>query len=149
MEQREIKFRYRLEHIETKEVITKIFTIEEIEAHNWSVWYENYNVLSRDQYTGLLDKQNNRIYEGDIIDIRDSTIGTEDIVRGEVYWCDNYLEWSIQWLPKQSGADSIRLVRKSIRKNAKTPESSLGDRRWPQVEIIGNIYENLELLTNK
>lgn len=97
-------------------------------------------------YTGLTDKNGKEIYEGDIIDIRDITIGTEDVVKGEVYWCDSYLCWSVQWLPKQSGADSMRLIRKSLKKANGLPSSDLGDRRWPFLEIIGNIYENPELL---
>jgi uncharacterized phage protein (TIGR01671 family) len=98
------------------------------------------------QFTGLKDKNGKEIYEGDILDIHNTTIGTEDMVLGEVYWCDSYLEYSVQWLPKQSGADSMRLIKKSLKNNGKTPESSLGDMRWPFIEIVGNIYENPELL---
>ncbi len=98
------------------------------------------------QFTGINDKNIKEVFEGDIVDIHDTTIGTEDIVRGEVYWCDSYLCWSIQWLPKQSGADSMRLVKKSLKRSNETPSSDLGDRRWPFIEVIGNIYENPELL---
>lgn len=102
-------------------------------------------ILDSQQFTSLEDKNGKEVYEGDILDIHDVTIGTEDVVRGEVYWCEDYLEYSVQWLPKQSGADSMRLIKKSLKTNGNVPKSNLGDRRWPFIEVVGNIYENPNL----
>lgn len=72
------------------------------------------------QYTGLKDKNDKEIYEGDIV--------REDYYTGEVQYHEGYASFGIQW----HGDGRIWF-------------SGFG---WAEVddEVIGNIYENPELL---
>ena len=75
------------------------------------------------QYTGLKDKQGNEIYEGDIIKWR-NTIGDE--IKDVVIWSELSHGFSVSRTPEVccvlSGSDGSH------------------------IEVIGNIYENPELL---
>lgn len=71
------------------------------------------------QFTGLKDKNGVEIYEGDIVKFQYGI--------GRVYWCDNTSQFKIEF---NIDSDSLWLYccKNSI------------------IEIIGNIYENKELL---
>ncbi|MFE4764413.1 YopX family protein [Bacillus mycoides] len=74
------------------------------------------------QYTGLKDAKGNEIYEGDILKFNTDSPGVVDYFRGS---------WRVKTPPKYSGDDW---------------RTSLWDATVDGYEIIGNIYENQELL---
>ena len=86
--------------------------------------FTNYKIM---QYTGLEDERGVAIYGGDIVNIRIPPEKTWSI--REIVWSDAYLTWMAkQWLA--NGRDWL--------------SNDLAGPR--QIEVIGNIYENPELL---
>ena len=129
---REIKFRYRLKNIKTGKIIVKIFTIKEIESHDFSSWFENYEILSRDEYTSKNDKDKKEIYEDDIIKrqygVGYSSKNYPSFVDGTQRETIIIVEWN------ETSTGYIGL--------AKPFDSNF----YVEFEIIGNKYENPELL---
>jgi uncharacterized phage protein (TIGR01671 family) len=100
--------------------------------------YKNYHwhgIVPEDEYevmlfTGILDKNDIEIYEGDILKDTDNEIYYVDFIRGCFYLRTNYksfphLGWA-EWLPM---CEIDRLANPT------------------EFEVIGNIYENPELLS--
>lgn len=84
------------------------------------------------QFTGLIDKNRKKIFEGDVVRHLNDSPYADDSIReiGEVYWDDSYCGWR----RTSNGAfhhgvvDTYRL----------SPECCY--------EVVGNIYDNPELL---
>ena len=102
-----------------------------------SIYEEARSILSRDQYTGLHDKNGKEIYEGDIVigSEKESGFPPYDSTKPRVVefrngcWCFDAGRYDDDW----------------IRFGFWTA-SNEGKTRLKQLEIIGNIYENPELL---
>lgn len=139
---REIKYRA---YIKTLDMILDVYRInfdvktielrvgEDEYFHNDLMEYD-FSEIQLMQSTGLVDKKEVEIYEGDIIrytfDSPEQTYATENglkIRTGQIFWS----EWRSSFAvgKRNLNTDVFRYVRNGNR-----------------VEVIGNIYENPELL---
>lgn len=98
------------------------------QKENYHEWIYDYELM---QYTGLKDIEGNEIYEGDIVEITSMNILDEVIQLsnnakfiGEVIFCDGSFV-------VDSGKECKFLFREI-----------------DEVRIIGNVYENKELISN-
>jgi len=89
---REKKFRYTFKHIDTGNIERKIYTLSQLEKRNVSELSPcfntefGYELIGRDEFTGLKDTLGNDIYEEDLIERRDGQIR-------RVYWHDKFADW--------------------------------------------------------
>ena len=119
-----------------------IFNLDTITDENFNKIVKSYidydyKLISMEQSTGLRDKNGKLIYEGDIISVK---IKTQDAFNVEEYYSENYKGEIIF----KEGEFAIRVI-----DTKKQPISLYYYANG--CEIIGNIYENPELLevTNK
>lgn len=127
---RTIKFRYRIYHQYKgiNEIRTHIYELEEIEAGAADINFGIQEILSRDEFTGLTDKNGKEIYEGDIL--KEYFGGLWLIV-----WNEDYLHWAfktVQEPPKDGN-------------NIDTSDMKSPKRLLERSEVVGNIYENPDL----
>lgn len=112
-------------------------------------YWLNDEYIGRDfilmQFTGLLDKNGKEIYEGDVIKVLDRD------------WSD--MEKDTKHLIVYYAKDSFILINKTGVKERESDNSNHYNKDWYETklykeygrdrfEIIGNIYENPELLPN-
>lgn len=127
---REIKFRAWNEK-------TKRFTKDSYNAY----LSRNDDGIVTEQYTGLTDKNDKEIYEGDIVDIHDGVTFLDSMRNrhdssfgvGEVVW-----GWGGFWARPLKGGQYASMA-----------EFVMGKKDCKHVEIIGNVHENPELLGGK
>ena len=81
------------------------------------------------QFTGLTDKNGRKIFEGDIVVFAD--FFNDEIHRGVVYWCDLAFWFDCTETEGDEGIYSLAYISANI------------------LEVIGNIYDNPELLEVK
>jgi uncharacterized phage protein (TIGR01671 family) len=105
-------------------VIQINFAVEQVLLEDGE-WYDYDNLM---QYTGLKDKNGKKIYEGDIVNIKHpQDIGGDfGNTNGQVFWDEQEGYWCHS---NQSGRPPKRM--------------------WEYCEVIGNIYENQELLNKE
>ena len=124
---KEIKFKYIWSNPTKTNFLTEIFTLDQIEHGEQFMVLENepllknYRRVAILQWTGLKDKNGKEIYEGDVVFSESNQYYKQD----EIVWDCFAMGWDI------GKKDSWKL---------RSPMSS-------KTEIIGNIYENPELIT--
>lgn len=93
------------------------------------------------QFTGLFDKNGKEIYEGDIVKNSNRTLLTldEDPRTYLVIWKEGQYDAENKWLRQRPGFEFIKIQPKNKRYMELIFNQS-------QIEVIGNICENPELL---
>jgi hypothetical protein len=125
---RKIKFRYR--YTDGKNWIMQVFTLVEIangapfEVLSDNPLLKNYKHVGEDEFTGLLDKNRKEIFEGDKCIANSGIIGEIVFKNGRFAWTDGACHWDIIDFSKIEKRDSIA----------------------DKFEVIGNIYDNPEIL---
>lgn len=101
-----------------------MFEIFDNNSGNWFLpkWKDRYEVM---QYTGLKDKNGVEIYEGDIFEVLNSY---EKRFKVWVEYCEKYAQFVIR---------SSSFI---------YDYEPLGDLRGKDIEVIGNVTDNPELL---
>lgn len=135
-EKREIKFRVWQKHK------NKMRSFEELKDCGWN--FEDFNFPGSQAifmgYTGLRDRNGTEIYEGDILGGNSlSRNPNDELVEVEVAWGNAAAAWII--------------VDGKCWKRGSTKDSHVADllSSWLKIydfEVIGNIYENPELIQN-
>jgi uncharacterized phage protein (TIGR01671 family) len=127
---KENKFRYTCKR-DNGHVFSQIFTLEQIEAGDAKRWIDANFVgmfhLKKDQFTGLHDKNGKEIYEGDVVRYNHSVAQYNFplvCIAQVVYW-NEHCKFRLE------GNNSTDLHE---------------DIFWSEIEVIGNIWENPELL---
>jgi len=93
------------------------------------------------QFTGLKDRNGREIYEGDI---GKRWINEKDRFKLGFKFCDY---WLIEWLQKTAGFTTTCIGESRDDKyTKKEPKQNSFSTRFNEIEIIGNIFENPELL---
>ena len=134
---REIKFRYT--YSDGKSLFHKIFTLDEIEQGFQfdvlcdSPLLQHYKCIAKSQYTGLQDKNGKEIYEGDILELRANPFNKKrdlfQVVFKDGGFRDEWNNYIGQYLPPD--------IRNRQGGRVRLNEAC---------EVVGNIYENPELL---
>lgn len=130
---REKKFRYTFKHVETGNIEQKIYTLSQLEERNakeLSPCFNaefGYELIGRDDFTGLKDKNGKEIYEGDVL---------------EIAGCGSPLRCVIEY-------KAPSFCRRWIDKVSKRCRTEVEQMAWNThivYEVIGNIYEHSHLL---
>jgi len=117
-----IKFRFVNKHKETGEIWFVYTSVDELESEDSWQGRVNYKRIAQNLFTGLLDKNNHEIYEGDICRNGDYEVDSH---------CYNYRIEEIVYNTDGASFSGWNYCQDGM-----------------TCEIIGNTYENQELMEN-
>lgn len=134
---RPIKFRFVRQHCETGRIASETYTLDEIQAGTADDW-AGYETIAKLQFTGLHDKNGKEIYEGDIVTAHNFYFNGD---------FDNDNNGTYKVLYEQESCGFFLLC-------IDDPDSGLhfydtSHFEEPCIEVIGNIYENPDLLSQQ
>lgn len=136
---REIKFRAWDKKTDTMRVVlaydSSHFVAYKNDDQDNPHWENDFELM---QYTGLKDKNGNEIYEGDIVELEK---GKKYAEKDKVW--NNYYRATVVWEEDDCGFTLDTTIR-----NGEVGGHELKF-LYPHVEVIGNIYENKDLLDHE
>lgn len=125
-----IAFRYTYQHQDTGRIVSKHYTIHEIEQGQIMI-YPEWVIIARDRFIGLVDKNDNDIYENDILKYDGEKETCEEC--GHVTWrYTDHKPYLVKW--------ELSAFTCENNENWMAPEE------YKNMEIIGNTFLNPELL---
>ncbi|MDQ3047070.1 MAG: YopX family protein [Bacteroidota bacterium] len=137
---REIKFEIKLkarESINGYKAGETVIIVNPIFDRNIGIAFfpisKNYDIVYQRQYTGLKDKNGKEIYDGDIIGDWNEVDGKMEQSKQTVYFDEMLGQWMLD---------------NSFKQDRKMSTSLFSELQDFDYEVIGNIYENPELITN-
>ncbi|MGG1243984.1 YopX family protein [Bacillus cabrialesii] len=146
-----IKIRYTFRHKGSGNIEMKWYSIGQLEeraaAKLSPVFSDEYELISRDLYTGLMDKYGREIYEGDVVKFAFNDEGENIRFMQIVFEGSGFKMKEIYrnyWLKKIDGV--LRIKRGILTDHKGTLQELYKSNEIYTTEIIGNIYEDPELL---
>ena len=134
------KYRYYFQHEETGHITFKEYELEEIESYDGIQIPHRYFITARCQFTGLLSKDGVEIYEGDVVKwghLPNRTECWHRVAKVEMF---PSLQFNILHY-----IDSKTLEKKKGNKHIFGFSNFIYKDTHNSLEVIGNIYENIEL----
>lgn len=119
--------------------------------HNSEDWYGEEGFVSEPvlmQYTGLKDKNGKEIYEGDVVSFPDTYTETVDVGVGNVPVAQtDETAWGTVFMKDFQWGLDVQMDTEVLEKGFNSFFEINENFGLEDLEVIGNIYENPELLT--